>query len=240
MASILQIAQQAADMCAVQRPTDLFNSSAQNDQLFASVIHSTLSSLMRHCEWQAITREGVLYTTEGQKEYLISNIAPDFHALVNGTMYIRDNMRFVIGAISEERWAREKQFHTPEIDILFKIQNNKIKFLKDPGCLKLHFTYKSNAVCYDAITEEPKPSLTANSDIPVFDDYLVKLGIVWRFNKRTGLDYTEEYNEYQRELNKSFAESKAAGDIRLDSNYGIFDDSDGVIVDVNVSGQPCC
>jgi hypothetical protein len=240
MASILQIAQDAADICAVQRPTNLFNSSIQNDQLFASVVKSTLSSLMRHAEWQAITREGVLYTSEGQREYLISNIVPDFHSLVNGTLYIRDNMRFVIGAISEERWAREKQFHTPEIDILFKIQNNKIKFLKDPGCLKLHFTYKSNAVCYDAKTEEPKPQITENSDIPVFDEYLVKLGIIWRWNKRTGMDYTEEYNEYQRELSKSYAESKAAGDIRLDSHYGIFDDSDGVMVNVNVSGQPCC
>ena len=238
--NILEIAQEAADICAVQRPTDLFNSSVQNDQLFASVVHSTLDSLMRHAEWQAITREGVLYTTDGQTDYLIENVAPDFHSLVNGTMYIRDNMRFVIGAISEERWAREKQFHTPEIDVLFKVQNNKFKFLKDPGNLKLHFTYKSNAVCYDAETEEPKPRLTANTDIPIFDEYLVKLGIIWRWNKRTGLDYTEEYNEYQRELEKSYAETKAAGDIRLDSHYGIFDDSDGVIVDVNVTGKPCC
>ncbi len=95
-------------------------------------------------------------------------------------------------------------------------------------------------MCYDAKTEEPKPQITENTDIPVFDEYLVKLGIIWRWNKRTGMDYTEEYNEYQRELSKSYAESKAAGDIRLDSHYGIFDDSDGVMVNVNVSGQPCC
>lgn len=240
MANILQIAQQAADICAVQRPTNLFNANSQNDSLFASVVHSTLSSLMRRAEWQAITREGILYTNQGQTEYLIDNIVPDFHSLVNGTMYIRDNMRFVIGAISEERWAREKQFHVPEIDVLFKIQNNKIMFLKDPGCLVLHFTYKSNAVCFDAQTQEPKLEITKNSDIPVFDDYLVKLGIIWRFNKRTGLDYTEEFNEYERELNKSYAETKAAGDIPLNWGVGLFDDGDGVIVDVNVNGKPCC
>lgn len=240
MTSILTIAQEAADICAVQRPTNLFNSNIQNDQLFASVVKSALSSLMRHADWQAITREGVLYTNQGQKEYLISNIVPDFHSLVNETMYIRDNMRFVIGAITEERWARLKQFHTPEIDVIFKIQNNKIKFLKDPGCLKLHFTYKSNAVCYDAQTEEPKSQITANSDVPVFDEYLVKLGIVWRWLKRSGLDYAEEYNEYERELNKSYAETKAAGDIKLNYGYGIFDDGDGVIVDVNVKSESCC
>ena len=237
MASILQIAQDAADICAVQRPTNLINSNVQNDQLFASVVNSTLDSLLRHAEWQAITREGVLTTHNGQTDYLIDTVAPDFQCLVNETMYIQDNMRFVIGAITEERWAREKQFHVPEIDVLFKIQNNKIKFLKDPGNTVFHFTYKSNAICYDAGTGEPKSQLSANTDIPVFDAYLVKLGIVWRWNKRSGMDYAEEYNEYQRELNKSYAESKAAGDIKLNRQYGMFDDGDGVIVNVNVTGN---
>lgn len=235
--NILQIAQDAADICAVQRPTSLFNTNVQNDQLFASVVKSTLDSLMRHANWQQITRDTSFNTVEGQTEYLLDNIAPDFYSLVNETLYIKDNMRFVIGAISEERWAREKQFHVPEIDVLFKIQNNKIKFLKDPGNITFHLTYKSNAVCYDALSEQPKSTITANTDIPVFDTYLVKLGIVWRWNKRSGLDYTEEYNEYQKELNKSYAETKSAGDIKLNSCVGLFDDGDGVIVDVNVSGK---
>ena len=240
MTSILEIAQDAADICAVQRPTNLFNSTVQNDQLFASVVKSTLDSLMRHANWQAITRDASFQTYDGTRDYLIDNIVPDFHSLVNGTLYIKDDMRFVIGAISEELWAREKQFHVPEIDVLFKIQNGKIKFLKDVGCMTFHFTYKSNAVCYDAKTEEPKSQITANTDIPVFDAYLVKLGIIWRWLKRSGLDYAEEYNEYQKELNKSFAETKAAGDIHLNSGTNLFDDGDGVIVDVNVSGKSCC
>ena len=235
--NILDIAKDAADICAVQRPTNLINSSLQNDQLFASVVNSTLSSLMRHANWQAITRDTSFQTHEGQTEYLIENIASDFQSLVNDTLYIEEDLRFVIGAISEQLWAREKQFHVPEIDLFFKIQNNKIKFLKDPGNLTLHMTYKSNAVCYDADTENPKSSITKNTDIPVFDAYLVKLGIIWRWLKRSGLDYAEEYNEYQKELDKSYAETKSAGDIMLNRGVGLFNDGDGVIVSVNVSSK---
>lgn len=238
--NILQIAQEAADICAVQRPKDLFDTSSQNDMLFASVVKSTLDSLMRHAEWEQITRSASFQTYEGQREYLIENIAPDFHKLINGTLYTKDDYRETIGAVTEEKWADLKHYHTPEIDVIFKIQNNKFKFLKDPACETFHFTYKSNAICYDARSGEPKSQLTQNSDIPIFDPYLVKLGIVWRFNKRSGLDYTEEYNEYQRELEKSFAETKAAGDIKLYGTRGIFNDSDGVIVNVNVSGKSCC
>lgn len=236
--NILEIAQSAADICAVARPTDLFNSSSQNDQLFASVVHSALDSLLRQAEWETLTRETTLYTVEGVKEYLIENIAPDFYSLVNGTMYMKGDMRDVIGAITEEKWRQLKQYHTVDVDVFFKIQNNKIKFYKDPEGKAFKFAYKSNAVCYDAKTGEPKPKLTANTDIPVFDTYLVKLAIIWRWLKRTGLDYTEEYNEYQRELNKSYAESKATGDINLGYTFGIFDDPNGgVIVDAKCQSE---
>ena len=144
---------------------------------------------------------------------------------------VKTVLRDVIGAITEEKWRQLKQYHTVDVDIFFKIQNNKIKFYKDPEGKTFSFIYKSNAVCYDT-DGNPKPRLTANTDIPIFDTYLVKLGIIWRWLKRTGLDYTEEYNEYQRELNKSYAESKAVGDINLGYTFGIFDDPNGgVIVD---------
>jgi hypothetical protein len=91
----------------------------------------------------------------------------------------------------------------------------------------------------DAKTGEPKSRMTANTDIPVFDPYLVKLGIIWRWNKRTGLDYSEEYNEYERELNKSYAESKALGDINLSYTYGIFDDPNGGVI-VDAKCESCC
>lgn len=230
--NILEIAQEAADICAVARPNDLFNSNTQNDQLFASVVKSTLSSLMRHADWQALTRDGVLFTDDGVRDYLIDEIVPDFHSFVGSTFYIKDNIRNVIGSITAERWAREKQFHCPEIDVIFKIENNMIRFLKNPGVLEIRFNYKSNAVCIDAKTQEPKSQLSANTDIPIFDPYLVKLGIVWRWNKRSGMDYSEEYNEYMRELDKSYAETRAATTINLANNLDIFDEVyGGAIVD---------
>jgi len=215
MKNILNIAQEAADICAVQRPIDLFSSTSQNDVLFASVVKSALSSLMRHANWQTLTRDVSFETNEGQTAYLIENIASDFQSLVNATMYTNDGARRVIGSLTEEMWAQGKQLCFSDTDIYFKIQNNQIKFLNNPGQSTIHLTYHSNAVCIDAVTNLPKSQMTANTDIPIFDEYLVKLGIVWRFEKRSGLDYAEEYNEYQRELNKSYAATKAAGDICL-------------------------
>ena len=239
MSSILNIAVEAADICAVQRPTDLFSNSSQNDILFASIAKQVLSSLMRHANWQCLIREAVFETTPGQTDYLIDMIAADFFSLINASIYAADDTRNIIGAISEERWAKEKQYHMPEIDLLFKIQNNMIRFVKDPGKVCVHFSYKSDAVCIDASTGKPKSQITLNSDVPVFDAYLVKLGMIWRFQKRSGLDYAEEYNEYLRELNKSYAQTKAPGNISLAYGSGALwhDANGGVIVNAVSSGQ---
>ena len=57
--------------------------------------------------------------------------------------------------------------------------------------------------------------------MPIFDEYLVKLGILWRWLKRNGLDYGEDYNEYEKELKKRFGTELATKDICLAANADI-------------------
>ena len=74
---------------------------------------------------------------------------------------------------------------------------------------------------------EEKNVLTANTDVPIFDEYLVKLNILWRWLKRSGLDYTEEFNEYERELKKRFGTGLATKNINLADNHS---EEGGVII----------
>ena len=240
MSSILDIAINAANACAVQAPATLVKPTTQNDQLFASVVNSTLDSLMRSCDWQALEREAVLYTTQGQKNYPLDAIAPDIYSIINASLWMKGSMRSVIGGMTQESWRQHKQFHIPVVDVYFKIQNNMIMFLKDPGCLEIHFGYRSNAVVMDAKTAEPKPAITANTDIPIFDEYLVKLGITWRWLKRSGLDYAEDYNEYIHELNKSYALAKSPNEINLAHVEGEIYLDEGIIANVYAENSQSC
>lgn len=213
MANILEICQKVADITACQRPTDLFSKSIQNDQIFGSVAHATLDSLMRYGNWQDLTKELKIRTAKGKKIYPIDAYVDDFYCVLQNTIYVKDTQEKVIGAITPEQWAKDKCF---DVDgVKFKIQNNCIKFLNDPECWDIYLTYRSNAVCYDAETYEEKSSLTANTDIPIFDHYVVQLGITYRWLKRNGLDYTEEYNEYMSELKKKYGTGLATQDIDL-------------------------
>lgn len=219
MNNILEICQEVADITATQRPTDLFDKNAQHCAIFLSVAKNELDSLMRYGDWQDLTKEASLKTVPYKTVYPIDQIVPDFYALLNNTIYIRDTAERLIGSITPEQWMREKYFDCPDANVRFKIQNNAIKFLTPPPAgVKIVFQYRSDTVCTDAKTGEEKPVLTKNTDIPVFDKYLVKLGITYRLLKRNGMDYTEEYNEYQSELKKKFGTGLSTRDICLGGN----------------------
>lgn len=230
--NILEICQEVADITSTQRPTDLFDPNSQHNAIFLSVAKSELSSLMRYGDWQDLTKEATLLTVRNKTIYPIDNIVPDFYSILNNTIYIKDEMERVIGAITPEDWMREKYFSCPDIDIKFKIQGNAFKFLEAPEAgKKIVFQYRSNAVCYDATTFEEKPSITKNTDIPIFDKYVVQLGIIWRWLKRNGMSYEEEYNEYINELKKKFGTGLATKDINLAREELDIVDS-GVIINV--------
>lgn len=202
-------------MVATQKPEDLFNSDSQQEAIFLSVAKDTLDSLLRYGDWQELTKDGEIRTIAGKSRYLLADCCPDFYCLINNTVYVKDHSERVIGSVSPEQWMREKCFNLPSLGLKFKIQNGMFRFLTPPPAgLKIAFQYRSSAIVFDEFGEE-KSALTANTDIPIFDEYLVKKGIVWRWYRRNGMPYEEEYNEYEREVKNRFASGLAAKDISL-------------------------
>ena len=216
MKTILEICRDVADLAATKRPNDLFDSHSQQESIFLSVAKSALDSLMRHGDWQELIKDGCLRTIENVSNYKISDFAPDFYCLINNTIYIKDFNERIIGAITPAQWQKEKFFNSESNDIKFKIQNGMFKFLTPPqGNVKIVFQYRANSVVWDFNTFAEKSDITANTDVPIFDEYLVKCAILWRWLKRSGLDYSQEYEEYSRELKKCMGSKTAVKDICL-------------------------
>ena len=219
MKNILEICREAADLVAVQKPEDLFAGDSQQEAVFLSIAKDTLDSLLRYGDWQELTKEGTLHTEEEISNYPIHDFCPDFYSLLNNTIYIKDSSEKIIGSITPEQWMKEKYFNVSSLGLKFKIQNGILKFLTPPPAyINIVFQYRSANVVYDAQNGyQEKSELSKNTDIPVFDEFLVKKGIVWRWYRRNGMPYEEEYNEYVRELKNRFGSGLATQDIKLAS-----------------------
>ena len=231
MKNILQICQDVAAVACVQAPQTLFGSGGQNEKIFLSVATDALNGLLRYGDWQELTKDGVLITYEGKTDYPIASFCPDFYRLLNNTVYIKDSAEKIIGAVTPEQWQKEKYFHDTSGNVKFKIQNSMFRFLTPPPAdVKIMFQYRSAVIVYDGKTFNEKTSLSSDTDIPIFDEYLVKLAVRWRLQARNGQNYAEEYAEYERECRKKLGSSLATKDICLSGENQIDGTNGGVIV----------
>lgn len=226
MKNILEICCEAADLAAVKRPDDLFDSSGQQNSVFLSVAKSELDSLMRYGDWPALVKDGCLYSSGGKIRYEIRDYIPDFYCLINNTVYLRKTNEKLSGAATAEKFSENRcRGGKPG----FIIRNGGFVIMNKPcGRAEIVFQYRSNNIVRDGKTYEEKNVLSANTDVPLFDPYVVKLGILWRWLKRSGMDYGEEFAEYRRELRKCFGSFTAAGDINLSGGGA----SEGVKINV--------
>ncbi len=226
MSTILQICQDVASLVAVQKPSNLFNASSQQESIFLSIANDTLESLRRYGDWQELTKEGHFTTIPGKSLYTFDEVCPDFYSLINNTIYVLNTAQQLIGSITPEQWMKDRFFHSSDNDIKFKIQSNGFKFLTPPTKeVEIVYNYRSSVVAYDyneaCFDYGEKTSITNNTDVPIFDAYLVKLGILWRWYKRSGMPYQEEYVEYASEIKKKFGASLATHDINLANQGGL-------------------
>lgn len=237
MKSILAVCCEVADLAATKRPEDLFNTASQQDAIFLSVAKAALDSILRYGDWPELTKEGLIRTSGGRTNYLLDEVCPDFYSLLNDTIYIKDYSEKIIGAVTPQDWMKEKYFSENSSGIKFKFQNKMIKFLSPPpDNIRIVFQYRSDTVCFDAAQGYmEKSSITKNTDIPIFDNYLVKLGVLWRWLKRNGMDYTEEFAEYEREIKKKYASSLAVKNINLSNSFNEIDT--GVTINVKSNKQ---
>lgn len=70
---------------------------------------------------------------------------------------------------------------------------------------RLVFEYVSNAWCQSS-TGTLQTQWTADTDTGILDEYLLQLGLQWRFLRRLGLTYNEELDDYEREVDKAVAQ----------------------------------
>ena len=222
--NILSIAQETAALVGCQVPTTLFNSSNSQSILFLSLMKDTLESLKRFGVWQETVRTASFYTLEGKTSYAFCEVVDDFFRLVPDTLVLKDEGKKLTGSLSISQVAEEEILSLAGHS--FFIKEGAIHFITPPPVgseIEFHYTsthvvseVQQTASGIQTIVEKPEP--TKDTDTPLFDAYLVKLGLIWRWYKRNALAYQEELLEYEKELKKTFSMGKGVKNIHLASH----------------------
>lgn len=219
--TILSICNDAVDRIAITLSgTTVFSNTADTARQMRALANQEGKELMRRGSWQALTTEKTF--TSIAQETQTGVIPSDFDHMLNETFYNRTRKRQVTGPLSSRDWQAQKSIIATVLYDSYRIRGNSVLMIPVPPAGDTYaFEYISkNFVLDNAST--PKAAFTADTDTSILDEELITLGVIWRFLKAKGFDYSEAFRTYELQVSQALARdgSKRTINFAQQVNYG--------------------
>jgi len=176
------------------------------------------NQLMRVHDWQLLEKSQS-YTGDGVTDSF--PLPADWGRIVNQTQWASKNKRPMFGPMSPQGWAW-LQFGIVSIGVYYRYRILGDRFhvfpAPSPG-EEINFYYISRNWVWNPITEQFQDFINADSDVPVYDDYLMIAGMKFKLWAAKGMETTVLGNEFDYMLESVKAQDQGAPVISLDRRW---------------------
>lgn len=204
--SLLSIVQDAARRLGLTPPSSVINSPDENAKILLGMAQEEGKSLYDRHTWQAIQTEYTFPTADTVASYTLPG---DFDALIKDTVFNRTRRRRMVGDLSPSQWQETQASLVTMVDPAFRIRGNRFLISPTPTSVEtVAYEYVSKYWC-QSDGGAGQSEWAADTDIGLLDEELMKLGVVWRFKAKKGLDYAEDMNSYEIKVNKAILKDGA-------------------------------
>lgn len=183
----------------------VFSNPGETAKQMRALANQDGKELMRRGTWEQLTKE-VTFTAIAQEEQ--TNAIPvDYDHMLNETFYNRTQKRQVVGPLSPTEWQAQKSILATVLYDSYRIRGGSILMIPVPAAGDIYaFEYVSNQWVLDT-DDIPKAAFTADSDTSLIDEELITLGVIWRFLKAKGFDYSEAFRTYELQVSQALGRS---------------------------------
>lgn len=216
--TLLTEIQGASSIIGLVKPTSVFGSSDQNTLTLLELAQVEGQELLERYSWQATTEEATHTTLNLEDQGVITTIAPGFAYIVNDTFWDQDLTEPVTGPLSPLEWQALKARTATGPYASFRIRGNDLlAYPAPPAGNTWVFEYQTTYFCQSSGGAD-QSAWAADDDVGILSEDIMKLGLVWRFKERAGLDYAENYRVYEQKV--ANATARDGGKRTMDMNGG--------------------
>lgn len=200
--NVLQICQKAAGGIGLDLPSAIVSGNSALAIQLRELLDDTARDVMDRHDWQALIKEANFTTVAGDVQIQdVHTNYTDFLRWLNNTTFNRSQDRRVYGSVSPHGWQGAKSQITVTPEYHFRVRGNSVLLFENTSTTDtIYFEYLSNNWLVDENRANPMNSITSDTQIPVLDDQLLALGLKWRLKRENGLEYGENFREYERRL----------------------------------------
>lgn len=220
----LSIVQDVCQRINIPSPTTAAQSSDPQVQQVVSLALKEAEWQLSEFDPQVCLLEGTFLTVAAETQVAnITTTYPGLKAIVNDTLWNRDLRRPVFGPMTGQRWEQLKAMVMQGPWNQYQIRGNAILFIPVPTAgQNVFFQYKSINWCQSA-AGAPQSRFLADTDIGLLDEATFKLGMEWRWKKAKGLDYAQDFVDYEQMLAVTKARDGSKDVINMgDARYDIY------------------
>ena len=216
--TLLSICQNVADFTGFERPTTVIDNTDPIARQLLALAQREGKQLMRTSDWAILKKEHTFSTSSGTAAYALPS---DFDRLVLETSYNRSDNDILTGPISSAEYQLVNHgMATTGTTEKFRLKaaSNALKFELDPtpsSTQTIGFEYVSTQFCQSS-GGSGQAVWTADTDTGILDETTMEMGITWRFKAAHGLDYAEDFRQYQLEVRQAVARNGSAPILQLD------------------------
>lgn len=203
--SLLTIIQQVSLQIGLPSPDTVQTSPDLQSQQMVAMVNLEGEALARRYEWEALNQEASFTTVATELQGAIDTIAPGFQFIINDTIWNRTQQDRIAGPLTPNQWQALQSTVATGPYSNYRIKNGGLYLYPVPVAGdSAYFEYRSNAWA-ETSGGTAKTSMTLDDDVALLDEYLIRLGLRWRYLEARGLDYGEAFRAYEKEVNQAMA-----------------------------------
>jgi hypothetical protein len=210
MATALSIVQKACDIVGMPSPQSLLSTTDQQAKSLKTMFMAALETLNNR-NWPVAEREGTITVLSDTATY---SLPSDFQRIVTDSAFDTSDYYRLRGNVTAPEFQSILTQGSPSWVKRFRIAYSgglKFRFAPTPDAgSTVTYIYITKNVLTDADGLEIS-EIASDTDMPIFDPYLVQLELVWRYKKSRGFDYGEEYRESTLTADTRYAQAINSG-----------------------------
>ena len=207
--SLLTMIQETADRLSLPRPSTVIGNTDPQVQTLLATANEEGRKLSRAGPWQELTVEATFTTVDQQTEYELETIAPGWDTQKNPTMWDRTGQNLINGPITPAEYQTDVAYLPMNIYFEWRVrQDNLVIYPPPSGGLEVAFEYATDRWCKNITTGTLQDEWLDDTDVGLIPEWLMSLGIEWRFNQRTGFVEIAagQRQEYESEVRRQISQ----------------------------------
>lgn len=231
--SLLSVCQNVLNITGWDELSTISGNTDKTAKQILAIANQELRSLGKRFDWRHCIVEYEFDTVVDQVEYALPE---DYEKLVKDSVYNKDEYYRLRSGVSEAQWNQWKH------GLLGSISHQRYRitldgvapvFLLSPApssAESLVLFYKSSHFAYDN-SNTAKAQYENDDDRARIPEDVVEMGVLWRFKRAKGLDFSAELAEYNEMTKTRFAQTLGESELPIPNNNFTPELTDGYVPD---------